>query len=101
MIRSIINFLTVETTQNELPLGGVEQPSQRTPGGGGVNNPPMGVYLKCMIGGVCTKSWGFMDPRRGGVENTLPGRCPGGATLWPLQGVYQQLNPYRLIPYLR
>jgi len=37
----------------------------------GCQHHPMGVYLKCMIGGVCTKSLGFMDPCRGGVENTL------------------------------
>jgi len=64
--------LTVENTQNELPLGGVEQPSQRTPGGGGCQHTPNGGSSEMHDwGGVCTKSRGFMDPRRGGVEKSL------------------------------
>jgi len=45
MIRFIIYFLTVENTQNELPLGGVEQPSQRTPGRGVSTPPPQWGFI--------------------------------------------------------
>jgi len=59
----------VENTQNELPLGGVEQPSQRTPGG--VSTPLNGGSSEMHDWGVYTKSRGCMDHCRGGVENTL------------------------------
>jgi len=37
----------------------------------GVNTPPMGVHLKCMIGGGVHKITGVHGPPQGGVENTL------------------------------
>jgi len=40
---------------------------------GGFNNPPMGVHLKCMIGGgACAQNHGgSWTPAGGGVEKSL------------------------------
>jgi len=66
MIGSIIYFSTVENTQNELPLGGgVEQPSQRTPGGGG-SKPPNGGSSKMHDWGGVHKITGVHGPPQGG-----------------------------------
>jgi len=55
---------------NSLGGGGVGQPSQWTPGEG-CQHPPMGVHLKCMIGGCAQNHGGSWTPAGGGVENTL------------------------------
>jgi len=66
MIRSIINFLTVENTQNELPLGGVLNNHPNGLPVGWCQHPPNGGSSEMHDwGGVCTKSRGFMEPGRG------------------------------------
>jgi len=70
MIWSIIYFFTVENTQNELPLGGSWTNIPMDSRWGGVNTPNGGSSEMHDWGGV-HKITGFMDPRRGGVENTV------------------------------
>jgi len=67
MIRSIIYFLTVENTQNELPLEGLLNNHHNGLPVEGCQHPPMGVHLKCMIGGGCAQNHGGSWTPAGGV----------------------------------